>query len=145
MARKGAFESVGGFPVGIKSGEDLLTWARLACRYKIAYCRKPLAVFIFDEAVFNEDQKKRDVSIDDEVGKGLKLLYRQYKVCGMRQYIALWYKMRGRIYLTKGHRVKAFKEIAESMRYSLNAKIIFFMAMCFMPDKIIHKLFNRFG
>lgn len=44
-ARKSALESVGGFPIGIKSGEDLLTWARLACRYKIAYCREALAVF----------------------------------------------------------------------------------------------------
>ena len=46
MVRKGVFESVGGFPIGIKSGEDLLTWARLACKYKIAYSTKPLAVFV---------------------------------------------------------------------------------------------------
>jgi len=31
--RKDAINSIGGFPVGIGSGEDLLTWARLAARY----------------------------------------------------------------------------------------------------------------
>lgn len=43
MVKKNAIQSIGGFPVGVKSGEDLLTWARLAVQEKIAYSRKPLS------------------------------------------------------------------------------------------------------
>lgn len=145
IVRRDAILAIGGFPVGIKSGEDLLTWARLACRYKIAYSRSIKACFIFDETIFTEDQRNRAVSISDEVGKELKALSHQYKLPGMRQYIALWYKMRGRIYLNKGNRSKAIKEIGMSMCYNINAKILCFLAMCILPNKLIHKLFNRFG
>lgn len=42
VIRKDCLESVGGFPVGITSGEDLITWARLAYRYEIATVRSAL-------------------------------------------------------------------------------------------------------
>ena len=45
VVKKRAIKNVGGFPVGIKSGEDLLVWARLALQFKIAYCLHPLAVY----------------------------------------------------------------------------------------------------
>ena len=40
MVKKTAIQAIGGFPLGIKSGEDLLTWARLAVNEKFAYSRK---------------------------------------------------------------------------------------------------------
>lgn len=45
MVKKEAIQAIGGFPVGIKSGEDLLTWARLAVHNEIAYSRKIMAIF----------------------------------------------------------------------------------------------------
>jgi glycosyltransferase involved in cell wall biosynthesis len=42
---KEAFQEVGGFPVGIKFGEDVDTWIRLSLRYQIAYLNKSLAVY----------------------------------------------------------------------------------------------------
>lgn len=44
MPRK-VFEAMGGFPVGIKLGEDFLLWAKTALHYKIAFCEKPLAYY----------------------------------------------------------------------------------------------------
>jgi glycosyltransferase involved in cell wall biosynthesis len=44
MARKSALEAVGGFPIGVVSGEDLLTWARLACRYQMAWTNSSQAI-----------------------------------------------------------------------------------------------------
>lgn len=145
MARKQAFDSIGGFPLGIKSGEDLLTWARLACKYKIAYNNTPKASFINDPQAFNEDQKQRDVSIGDEVGSELKMLYRTYRTPGLRSYIGLWYKMRARIYLSKHQRLKALSEVGKSIRYNRNAKIFVFLGMCFLPNAIVNKLFAKFG
>ena len=39
------FEEMGGFPVGIKLGEDFLLWAQTALNYKIVFCEKPLAYY----------------------------------------------------------------------------------------------------
>ena len=37
------FEEVGGFPLGIKLGEDFLLWAKIAMKYKVAFLNEPLA------------------------------------------------------------------------------------------------------
>lgn len=44
MPRK-VFDEMGGFPVGIKIGEDFLLWAKTALHYKVAFCEKPLAYY----------------------------------------------------------------------------------------------------
>lgn len=44
MPRK-VFDEMGGFPVGIKLGEDFLLWAKTALKYKVAFCEKPLAYY----------------------------------------------------------------------------------------------------
>lgn len=44
MPRK-VFDEMGGFPVGIKLGEDFLLWAKTAIHYLVAFCEKPLAYY----------------------------------------------------------------------------------------------------
>lgn len=44
MPRK-VFDEMGGFPVGIKLGEDFLLWAKTALHYKVAFSEKPLAYY----------------------------------------------------------------------------------------------------
>ena len=44
MPRK-VFDEMGGFPVGIKLGEDFLLWTRTALHYPIAFCEMPLAYY----------------------------------------------------------------------------------------------------
>ena len=39
------FDEMGGFPVGIKLGEDFLLWAKTALHYPITFCEKPLAYY----------------------------------------------------------------------------------------------------
>lgn len=39
------FDEMGGFPIGIKLGEDYLLWAKTAIKYKVAFCEKPLAYY----------------------------------------------------------------------------------------------------
>ena len=45
VVKKSAIQAIGGFPLGIKSGEDLLTWARFAVHNEIAYSRNIMAIF----------------------------------------------------------------------------------------------------
>ena len=44
MPRK-VFDEMGGFPKGVKLGEDFLLWAKTALHYKVAFCEKPLAYY----------------------------------------------------------------------------------------------------
>ena len=39
------FGIIGGFPLGIKLGEDFLLWAKIAMQYKVAFLNEPLAYY----------------------------------------------------------------------------------------------------
>lgn len=144
MVRKTAIQAIGGFPVGVKSGEDLLTWAKLACCYQIAYSLVPLAVFIYDERIFNADQKQRMPESVDIVGDELSLLYKtNLKIPGLKQYVGLWHKMRARIFLSKHLRWKAFHECRLVMRYHVNVKILVFLILSLMPYRIVDFIFKK--
>ncbi len=39
------YDVVGGFPIGIKIGEDFLLWAKIALKYKVAFLNQPLAYY----------------------------------------------------------------------------------------------------
>lgn len=142
MVKKTAIQAVGGFPIGIRTGEDLLTWARLAINEKISYSRLPLAVFIKDKNLFNEDQQLRFPEIRDVVGIELRVLYENNKSKELKMYIALWHKMRARIFIDKKSRKLAIKECVTSMRYDVNIKILFFFILSLMPYTFSKKLFR---
>ena len=136
MVRKSAFQNIEGFPVGIKSGEDLLTWARLACRYKIAYCKTPLAVFNV-EGYDTKEKPKRIPAEVDIVGQELKKLYKTYDAPGLKQYVGLWHKMRSSIYMRLRMRDKSIKEAIYGLRYSpTNIKLYAFTILNLLPKKI---------
>lgn len=136
MVRKSAFQNIEGFPVGIKSGEDLLTWARLACRYKIAYCKTPLAVFNV-EGYDTKEKPKRIPAEVDIVGQELKKLYKTYDNPGLKQYVGLWHKMRSSIYMRLRMRGKSIKEAIYGLRYSpTNIKLYAFIILNLLPKKI---------
>ena len=48
---KRVFEEMGGFPLGIKLGEDFLLWAKTALHYPVAFCEEPLAWYNNDVPV----------------------------------------------------------------------------------------------
>lgn len=112
MARKTALKAVGGFPKGIKSGEDLLTWARLACGYGIAYSRKPLAVYC------QGCSNPRPPEPKDHVGEQLETLLANHPATqGLKRYIAFWYKMR--MCRCMAHRMwgKSLRAFVKSLTY----------------------------
>lgn len=45
LMRKETFDETGGFPIGIKLGEDFLLWSRIALEHKFAFLNKPLAYY----------------------------------------------------------------------------------------------------
>jgi len=45
MMRRSVFLEMGGFPLGIRLGEDFLLWARTAMQHKVAFLDEPLAYY----------------------------------------------------------------------------------------------------
>lgn len=136
MARKEALLSVGGFPVGIRSGEDLLTWARLACRYNIAYSKRPLATFNV-EGYDNNEKPKRIPAENDIVGFELKNLAKYYTPRCINHYISHWYKMRSSVYMRLGMRRKSIHEACIGLRYRpSNYKLLAYIALNIIPLRL---------
>ena len=118
IVRKDALLAVGGFPEGVSSGEDLLTWARLAIFYRIAYNRKCMGVYDRDPARRNSDQRQRMPASHDIVGHQLEALLREHPwIPGLRDYVGVWYKMRARIYLSHSMRREAWNEWRKMVRF----------------------------
>ena len=42
---RAVFDEMGGFPKGIKLGEDFLLWVKIALQYKVAFLNRPLAYY----------------------------------------------------------------------------------------------------
>ncbi|NQT55521.1 MAG: glycosyltransferase [Desulfobacteraceae bacterium] len=116
---KESLESVGMFPVGVNSGEDLLTWAKLALKYKIAYTTKVCAVFYVPTSVFDRPGRFNDTS--DVVGWNLINLFSEATSSeskNLRKYITLWYKNRTVTFLNFGENRKALEELQLMARFS---------------------------
>lgn len=87
------FDEMGGFPKGIKLGEDFMLWIRIALKYKVAFLNKPLAYYNQDvDTSHSGTHKKRydpdtfmtfhfDQFVDDEVkNHDLKVLLDRIRV-----------------------------------------------------------------
>lgn len=131
MVKKEAIQSISAFPLGIKSGEDLLTWARLACQYKIAYTRRILAIFYIEGYGISE-QPKRMPQFPDIVGEELHLLSEKHiDLKGIKSYCGLWHKMRASIFLRLKNKTMCRTEIWCSFSYSFRCKLIAYYIISF--------------
>jgi len=146
--RKVALQEIGGFPLDVKSGEDLLTWARLAVRKPPVYCARPLAVFWQERAHTYDDKPNRTPEANDPVGKGLAALKTipGAEVRHLGRYLSMWHKMRSSIYLRLGQRHKAFPEIIKGLRHQpSNGKLYIYLLLCVLPQTLTRNVFKRFG
>lgn len=119
MVRREALTAVGGFPEGERSGEDLLTWARLACRFGIA-CD------VRSTARYNHGfSNPRPPEAVDVVGRSLEELYRATPhVKGLKRYVARWYNMRMSRCLAHRMYGQAAVALWRSLRYRPTVRIL---------------------
>ena len=147
MVRKQSLLAIGGFPTGIRQGEDLLTWAKLAIHNQIAYTTQCLSTF-YPERVSYYGQPSRIPESNDPVGYELeKLLNNHPNISGLRSYVGHWHKMRASIFLRlPGYRSHATNEITQAMRYlSDHRKLHLYKSLLLLPYKIRMKLFETIG
>lgn len=138
-------QEIGGFPVGIKSGEDLLTWARIAVRTQWAYSLKPYAIYNMGEGYDKKSLPPRRQDAGDPVGKALKELYQSHpNLVGFRKYISHWHKMRASVAIRYGERKETLYEMKQSLRYNpFNYKVVMFGVLAILPQSIREYLISR--
>jgi glycosyltransferase involved in cell wall biosynthesis len=109
---KEAIRSVGLFPAGVTSGEDLLTWTKLALKYNIAYTTKACAFHYTPRNVF--ERPGRFKKNFDFVGQELICLLSEVEPSEaevLKKFIALWHKNRTVTFLDLGENKKAIQEL----------------------------------
>lgn len=147
MVRKSAIEAVGGFPVGIPRGEDLLTWARLASRYNIAYSRKVKATYVLS-ANHGVNAKPVNIPRGNAVGSRLDQLLDNYKGDRrqLKNFIGRWYKIRANIFLRGGEKRNALINILRTIKYKpVEWKIYIYLCFWFLPTSIVNRIFKKMG
>lgn len=145
MVKKNAIQAIGGFPVGIKSGEDLLTWARLSIRGQIAFCKTPLAIYNLGEGYDYTHLPPRRQDRNDPVGKSLLQLYKSHSsVIGLRHYISHWHRMRASVAIRFGEREETIREVMIGLYYNpFNIRLIMFFLLAVCPSKIRHIIISK--
>lgn len=133
---KDAIQSVGMFPVGVTSGEDLLVWAKLALNYDIAYSTNPLTIFCLRTATMGIPERLPDSN--DLVGSSLNALLPNLetsKQCAFKKYIALWHRMRASQYLKMGYRSDALRETRKIFHFSnFNRYFLLYFTIAMLPS-----------
>ena len=139
-------QEIGGFPLGIKSGEDLLTWARIAVRTDWAYSLKPLAQYNVE--LFS-DKPGRPHDEIDSVGDGLLALMCKIddeRRGELKKYISHWYKMRTSVYMLQGKVRNTWKYGMMSLKYNIcNYKVTVMMLIVLLPSKIKSSINKKYA
>lgn len=153
MVNKKALEAIGGFPVGIKSGEDLLTWVRLAVKYKIAFSTNAYARYSIPSKKqannYTRDIQIKDIKkVPDFIGSEIESFYLisdgKLKK-DIRLYLSFWYKMRASINLSLGYKYSAILCANRSIYFNpLNWKVYKFYIITLFPSSLTKKILCRF-
>jgi glycosyltransferase involved in cell wall biosynthesis len=142
---KKAIIEIGGFPININAGEDLLTWARLATTYEIAYCFYPLVKYYVPQYGII-DQPPRLPQIPDLVSKGLKDIADNVSLHYLRDlnaYLALWHRMRAVAFIRSNMIAETMNEINLSVRYGgMSARLFMLRSLCCLPGKLPARVFK---
>lgn len=141
--KKSALTAVGMFNENVKSGEDLVLWARLAQCHKIAYFNKAMSIYHFPITLKSE-LKIRIPDKKDLVFEELLDIYNSEKNNlvrkSIRRYIGHWCKIRLHIFSHNKMPCFAFRQYLKLIRYDpANIKGFLLLVLSISP-LFIHKI-----
>lgn len=142
VIKKQALQFVGGFPVGIVSGEDLLTWAKLANSFLVAFSLEPLSIF---HSLNRGLSERRENDSSDFVGDYLLSMSRKEedKARSLRSYLGYWLNVRTSIFLEVGDTRNARNSAIKALKNSgINLKILIFFTLSCLPSSLSIKLYH---
>ena len=141
---KNLLVEIGGFPLGVIAGEDLLTWARLAVRTDVAYAYAPLVRVYAPDAI--TDRPPRIPQQPDVVSQGLAGLLETATPTqrnGLKNYIGHWHRMRAVVFLKLNRGKDSRDEIAKVIRYSgISLRLAMFYLLSFLPMSLPSKSYR---
>lgn len=142
--KKETILSVGCFLEGVASGEDLLTWAKMAAKNEIAYDTRPQAMFWVPSSVKSRPARLKK-NAEDIVGDELEALMEvvdENQKSSLSQYIALWHIMRASIFIELGWNDVSSIELKKSIqRAGYSVKLVLLLVMSRLPVVISKKIF----
>lgn len=138
--KKSLLLEIGGFPLGVTSGEDLLTWAKISEYTPFAYSMTCCSIYYPSIPDSYPTLPCRIPSDLDTVGTDLNLLLNRIgKGNSLRHYCSLWHTMRASSYLSLGMKSKARHEICLALRTSFRFKFIAYWLLSVLPTKLARK------
>lgn len=137
---------IGGFPLGITSGEDLLTWTRIAVRTDWAYSLRALARYNLGGGYDKKNLPPRRQDERDPVGKELLEIYRKSPhVQGLRKYLSHWHKMRASTAIRYGECRETIYEAWRAIVYNpLNYKAFLLGVLAMFPFRIRRFIISKY-
>lgn len=142
---KSLLKEIGGFPVGVTSGEDLLTWAKIAVKTDWAYSMKATAVYMMPITNSFTEKPTRPNDSGDPVCDGLKQLLRSDygRKSELRHFIGRFYKMKASTNLRYGNRWRTICECLKSISYRPFAKETYpILVLALLPRFMQKKIFT---
>lgn len=136
MVRKEVIQVIGGFLLNATLGEDLITWAKLACYYSIAYSKETFAIYNFRTQKQLVTPRRAPDKID-LVGEEYTRLFSQYKNPDLLKTIVIWHKMRMVTFVRLNMRKEAKNEynlIKQYIRPTLKIKVWIFLN--YLPNSV---------
>lgn len=140
MVSKPALQGIGGFPPGVGSGEDLLTWARLSCLGGIPFGTQATAIYMAPPV--SPDVRAsvvRRPAFPDVVAQGLRQLAALHpqKAASIDRFLGLWWRIRAMGYLELNLRGASLRSLRDAVRVSgLQKRDLVCMALCALPQGV---------
>jgi glycosyltransferase involved in cell wall biosynthesis len=148
VVKKTAIQKIGGFPLGVKSGEDLLTWARLAINYQIGYCLTPYSIFTVGSSNQILQRSERTYQ-EDKVGPELIKLLATVPVSikeDFKKYVSHWYRMKASSHLRMNNTGKIWINAFKSLKYNpINLRIYAYLLVSILPFILKKSFMNKFN
>ncbi len=119
--RKRLLYELGGFPVGVKAGEDIIMWARLACAGSVAYSGRATASYVAPPvSVGARDAVIRHPQTPDYVGAALAELRRtcDQHAGSLALFAADWHRIRAMLFLELNERWASLGELQRAAKLS---------------------------
>lgn len=149
--RKQVLQQIQGFPEGITSGEDLLTWSRMVLRGGLCLSRKCCSTYYIEPFCdYSVKPPPADAGfVIDQVGRALISELEHWEYAENKKqfqlYISYWFKMRAACNLRRRKNKVAFWTALQSLKYDwLNHKSWIILLLSMFPKKISYFLINRF-
>lgn len=138
MVSKAALLRIGGFPPGVGSGEDLLTWARLSCMGPLPFSTQATAVYMAPPV--SPDVRAsvvRRPASPDVVAQGLRALATEHpaKAASIDRFLGLWWRIRAMGHLELNARLASLRSLWDAVQVSgLQRRDLICVALCVLPQ-----------